>query len=242
MLTTIGSLVLVSVACSQTFPFIIQSIYLGKHAWVPILVSTLILTVFVEIIPQYIIPKQAIAWGYYCWPIIWGCMWLTGIVTYPMAWLLDRMSRKKVQHGIFANDELAAVIQYHDKSAKKGGSLGQDTTRIMLGALKLDAQKLGGDFPRTPDSSSDDSSHDLEKATLSVSQRIVVRWSAVKTININDTVDEAFIKKIKSWSYSRIPVVSGPPLATDENGNTKDAWEGSQIFGFLHIKEGGCVE
>ncbi|EKD15663.1 hypothetical protein MBM_06291 [Drepanopeziza brunnea f. sp. 'multigermtubi' MB_m1] len=230
------SLVLVSVACSQTFPFVIQSIYHGSQAWVPILISTLTMAIFVEILPQYIIPKQAVAWGYHCWLIIWGCMWATCVVTWPLAWLLDSIYTKRDKFGVFKNKELGAVIKYHEASAKNGGKLGKDATRIMLGALKLDSQRLDGDVLRTSDSSLDESSQDLEKATSPVSRGVIVKWSAVKTVNIKDIVDEAFITKVKSWSYSRIPVVGGPPLVTDENGIMRDPWEDNQIFGFLHVK------
>lgn len=47
---------------------------------------------------------------------------------------------------------------------------------------------------------------DIEKADVAVTQGIVVKWTSVKSVDIDDVVDAAFIKKIKSWSYSRIPV------------------------------------
>ncbi|PBP17521.1 hypothetical protein BUE80_DR011536 [Diplocarpon rosae] len=245
------SLVLVAVACSQTFPFVIQSVWHGPQLWVPLLISTLTMAIFVEILPQYIIPKRAITWGFYCWPIIWGCMLATSPVSFPIAWLLNRFHTKKERHGIFKNDELAVIIQHHEESAKKGGKLGQDAARIMLGALKLESQRLGADS--SADSDQKHNEKDVEKADASVSPGMIVKWEAVKTISIDDFVDEEFIKKIKTWSYSRIPVI-GPLPTTDGAGatadicschpsdfptqdhNSQDPWEGGQLFGFLHIK------
>ncbi|KAK2629698.1 hypothetical protein QTJ16_000518 [Diplocarpon rosae] len=209
------------------------------------------MAIFVEILPQYIIPKRAITWGFYCWPIIWGCMLATSPVSFPIAWLLNRFHTKKKRHGIFKNDELAVIIQHHEESAKKGGKLGQDAARIMLGALKLESQRLSADSSAESDLKHNEK--DVEKADAAVSRGMIVKWEAVKTIRIDDTVDDEFIKKIKAWSYSRIPVV-GPLPTTDGAGitadicschpsdfttqdhNSKDSWEGGQLFGFLHIK------
>ncbi|KAI6709098.1 hypothetical protein JHW43_008361 [Diplocarpon mali] len=245
------SLILVAVACSQTFPFVVQSVWHGPQLWVPLLISTLTMAIFVEILPQYIIPKRAITWGFYCWPIIWGCMLATSPISFPIAWLLNRFHMKKDQYGIFKNDELAVIIQHHEEAAKQGGKLGQDAARIMLGALKLESQRLAANSPAESDEKHCEK--DVEKADAAVSRGMIVTWGAVKTISIDDTVDEDFIKKIKAWSYSRIPVIGPLPtndgagvpadhcschssdLATQDH-DCKDPWEGGQLFGFLHIK------
>jgi metal transporter CNNM len=227
----LGSLIVCSVAAGETFPFIIQDLWHGHQQWVPILISTLSIAIFAEILPQYIIPKNAIDWGYYCCPIIWGCMFLTGILSYPLARLLDALFGKREDHGIFTNDELAALIKYHERSEKHGGLIGQDATRIMLGALHLNSRKIGGDISRISEKSVE-GEKDVEKADLIVTYGMIVRWSAVKTIGIDEPVDGTFIKKVKSWSYSRIPVVG----VQTENSTEVSSWDREQIFGFLHIK------
>lgn len=164
-------------------------------------------------------------------------MWATCPITYPTAWLLDKIHTKKDEYGIFKNNELAAVIQYHEESKKRGGKLGQDTARIMTGALKLDSVSIDGNTPQTPDSSSEDSEEDLEKANSAFCQRIIVKWSVVKTVDINDVVDEAFIKKVQGWSYSRIPVIGKPGKGNSKESFSLDAaWEGTEVYGFLHIR------
>lgn len=161
-------------------------------------------------------------------------MLLTGIVSYPLAFLLDTLSGNKGKHEIFTNDEMAALIKYHERSENHGGSIDRDTSRIMLGALNLNSRKVGGNISRIPEDVEDEkfTSQDVEKADLVVSHGMIVPWSAVKTIGIDEPVDGAFIQRVKSWSYSRIPVIDG------SGGNSIEAqsWEGKRIFGFLHIK------
>lgn len=236
-LITLGSLIISSVLCGESLPFVIQSLWHGNQQWAPILVSTFSMALFAEILPQYAIPRQAISWAYYCWPLIWGCMWLTAIVSYPLAWILDSVAGRKHGHGLFTNDEMAAVIKYHELSEDTSGTLSPDAVRVMLGALHLDSRKIGGDIASIPERSTDDEK-DLEKADLVVLQGLIVQWSTVRTVNIDDVVDEAFIAKINSWSYSRIPVIGDPEPheMQDDPIATGYGWEGKQIFGFLHTK------
>lgn len=165
-------------------------------------------------------------------------MYLTAIISWPLAWLLDQLSCKtqKDEYGVFSNDNLGTLIKYHERSEKNGGKLGQDASRIMLGALNLNSRKVGGEIHMVPRPSSDGSDRDAEKADLVFVQGMIVHWHMVKVVNINEKVDKAFIKKVRMWSYSRIPVIGEP-----EDGEYKEApelsdWNGRKIFGFLHIK------
>lgn len=242
----VGSLIISSVAASESFPFVIQGLWHGKQQWIPILISTLSIAFFAEILPQYIIPKHAINWGYFCSPLIWGCMFLTGILSYPLARLLDALFGKSVEHDIFTNGEMAALIRYHDQSENRRGMISQDAARIMLGALYLDFRNIEYDSSEICTKNDKEERHmekkvergverDVEKADSPVANAMIVPWSAVKTIDINEPVDKAFIRKVKSWSYSRIPVTGGP---LDQLTKSTE-WEGNQIFGFLHVKVRG---
>lgn len=131
-----GSLIICSVACGEYFPFIIQDLCGSVDEWVPILLSTLLLAVFAEILPQWLIPRHAISWGYYCWPLIWGCMWLTAIISFPLAWILDNLGKdRKDLLDVFTNKQLGLVIKCHEQSEKRGGDLSSDATRFILGTL-----------------------------------------------------------------------------------------------------------
>ena len=115
----------------------------------------------------------------------------------------------KYGDGLFNNDEMAGVIKYHQLSEQNGGTLGPDAARVMIGALSLDSREIGGDIAVIPANNIEDEK-DLEKADLVVLQGLIVHWSAVKTIDVDDVVDEAFIAKVTGWSYSRIAVIGNP--------------------------------
>ena len=243
-----GSLIIFSVLCGESLPFVVQSLWDdARQWWVPIIVSTVLIAFFAEIAPQYWIPRRAIEWGYYCWPIIWGTMWITGTISWPISKILDYFSGSRDVVEIFSNDELAGLIKYHERSEKHGGSLDQDTARVMLGALSLDRHTIGASFSPFPDfrspTGSNNKDSDVEKADLVVVHGMIVNWSAVKTVNIDDPVDKAFIKKVESWSYSRIPVVGECQAEEVEPGKSSlvpSGWDAKKIFGVLHIKVRVC--
>jgi metal transporter CNNM len=171
-------------------------------------------------------------------------MILTGPISYPIAWLLDRICGRKDACSIFSNDQLEELIRYHDRSEKRGGQLGQDATRIAIGALRLESRTIGAEIMRVVDPVPENCEKDIEKAEVIVTSGLVVEWSLVKTVNIDDIIDRAFIKKVKSWSYSRIPVISKAEISAWV-GNEKEMpimpgelekWEGTRIHGFLHIR------
>lgn len=159
-------------------------------------------------------------------------MFLTAIISFPLAWLLDHLPTTKDDLGVFTNDQLAVIIKHHDRSEKHGGVLGQDAIRVMLGALKLDNRTIGGNTISTPDQSANKHDKDIERGEAAGIPETTVKWSAVKTVDINDTVDEEFMRMITSWSYTRIPVIGKHEMGA----NRPEHWKGTEIFGFLHIK------
>ena len=237
-----GSLIICSVLCGETLPFVIQSLWDRPEAWVPIVISTIAIGFFAEIAPQYWVPKHAIEWGYYCWPVIWSCMWISCILSWPVAKMLDYFGGTYDELNIFSNDELAGLIKYHEKTEKYGGSLGRDAIRVMVGALSLDGHKIGANFSPLPDIHnicSKDKDSDIERADLVVTPGMIVNWSAVKTVDINEPVNKAFVKKVSMWSYSRIPVVGEAQVELAEPGKNSFnnmSWDSKKIFGVLHIK------
>ena len=164
-------------------------------------------------------------------------MWFTAIISYPLARLLDKIAGRSNGNGMFTREEMAAVIKHHDISDNSNGTISPDAARIMLGALNLDSRKIGGDIAMVPEKNTDDEK-DVEKADLIILQGLIVHWSEVKTVNIDDVVDEAFVTRVHSWSYNRIPVIGNPESHGVQNNPAASdyRWEGKQIFGFLHIK------
>ncbi|CCU81997.1 CBS domain-containing protein [Blumeria hordei DH14] len=211
------SLIICTVACSECMPIIIQAIFPGP-SWAAVLVSTTLVTIFVEIIPRCLIPRRFLRFSYQLWPVIWTCMLVTAI---------DRI--------VFTNSELESIIKYHEKSEKNGGRLGRDASRIMLGALKLDSQLIGCKVSGSPNLYSIDTQGDLEKEVSSDSISIFTNWTVVKMVYVDEVVDEDFIKKIKSWPFSRLPVVE---ISHKEHQKTTLLGQRNQIHvvGYLHVK------
>ncbi|OBT88723.1 hypothetical protein VE02_02364 [Pseudogymnoascus sp. 03VT05] len=226
------SMVLTSVICMETLPIIVQSLF--GTGWIPVVVSTVAIAIFSELLPQYLIPRQALLWSYYCWPFVWTCMWLTAVVSWPLSFLLDRLTLPKERGAMYTSEQLAMLIKLHERQEKHGGHLGPDAGRAARGALDLNDRTLEkshlGSFYDSK--SITDIAGDPEKADHTSSD-IIVPWSAVKFIGIDDLVNEEFIVKIKQFSYSRIPVVGNDAAAPTENGSASND---QKIFGFLQIK------
>ena len=230
-----GSLIICTVICAEILPIIIQGLWAEPaHAqWVPILISTLVIALCAEILPQYFIPRNPVEWAYFFWPVIYSCMCLTAIISWPLGWILDNFGGKNDEKGIFTNGELGSLIKYHERSENNGGMLGPDASRVMTGALLLESRQIGGEICSMPDIKCNHE-NDVEKANMVVFNGMLTRWSSVKTANIDEVVDAAFLSKVKSWSYSRIPVIG--TCIIDEQPIGHSSWEGREIFGFLHLK------
>lgn len=228
----IGAFIICSVACAESLPILVQSLF--GAGWLPIVISTIAVAFFAELLPQYIIPRDAIHWGYYCWPFIWFCMWITCIISWPLSYLLDEIAGQPPERGIYTIEQLRILIKFHERAEKHGGLLGPDAGRIMRGALKLDHQTLRGVCQpisckgKTP-------LVDIEKGEATKSD-IIVPWSSVRHISINEEVTKELILRIKGWAYSRIPVVGDPQAASNESAECCGAWEDQKVYGFLHIK------
>lgn len=162
-------------------------------------------------------------------------MWLTALVSYPLAWFLDHIRNIKQDNvALFTKDELASIIKYHERSEKRGGELSRDAVRIVLGTLYNEGRKVGEEI-REYSKSSSGSEKDVERAEIPSSQGLIVKWSAVKSVNINDTVDVAFIQKVKGWCYTRIPVIGERQTENNAKGASEVHWRCKTIYGFLHV-------
>jgi metal transporter CNNM len=121
-------MIICSVACTESLPIIIQGLF--GRSWQPIVVSTIAVALLAELLPQYIIPQQALFWGYYCWPMIWGCMWLTCIISWPLSFILDKIGGSLKNHRVFTTHQLVVLIKFHERVEKHGGGVGSDAGRI----------------------------------------------------------------------------------------------------------------
>ncbi|CAG8640569.1 2136_t:CDS:2 [Paraglomus brasilianum] len=121
------TLLLANVIVNETLPIIMDDL-IGEGL-IAILISSALIVIFGEIIPQSICSRFGLAVGaFFAWPVkifIWICF----PIAYPIACLLDYMLGK--------SHELKELIQYHETSTDRGGDLVSDTVTIIQGALDL---------------------------------------------------------------------------------------------------------
>ncbi|RDW63824.1 hypothetical protein BP5796_10326 [Coleophoma crateriformis] len=231
---TLGSLILCSVACSESLPLVIEKIF-GEVKWLALVISMLSIGLFAEIIPQYLIPRSALSWAYHCRWAIWGCMWITSPISWTLAWVLGHCYGPAAEYTILNNAALAVLIRYHTKNAKRGGELNSNAARIIVGALELNSCSVGGAGISDERFGEKDSPEiDLEKAADGHIRGVITSWSAVRTVHPDEVVNAKFLKKILGWNCSRVPVVSE---VRRQDGHQKPPnWASMQLYGFLHIR------
>ena len=229
-------MILISVLLISAVPYIIQLLF-GVE-WIPLLIMTAIIFFFVELIPQYLMLRQPLAYGYFFWPFIWAMMWSTAPLSWPIAWCLDKIVLPRPERDMYSQEELSQLIKLHERREKHGGKLGPDPGRIMRGALELDGRTMKE--PYATADLADGITTTAEQWDLEVANSgrtgVIVPWAAVKYVKIDEEVDDIFVKKLKGWAYSRIPVVGDNEVATKPEGTGFEDWDGKRVFGFLHIK------
>lgn len=115
----LSSLVLCSVAIAESLPTILERLWYTPPGlppmprWIPPLIWTPLMAIFAEILPQYLIPRRAMSYGYICLPVVWFCMIITSPVSLPLACILDNTFGRKDQKSGITHQEVAALINFH---------------------------------------------------------------------------------------------------------------------------------
>ncbi|KAG9244284.1 hypothetical protein BJ878DRAFT_78707 [Calycina marina] len=230
------SLIICTVACAEALPIIVQGLWPQKSAsaqWIPYVVSTAVITLCAEIIPQYFIPRKPVEWAYFFWPVIYMSMCLTAIVSWPLAWILDNFGGRNDEMGIFTNGELISLMKHHQETENNGGQLGDAAARVITGALHMDGRQIGGEICSMTEINCDHDK-DIEKADMVIYNGMITKWTSVHTVDIDELVDAAFLHKVKLWLFSRIPVVGSCTINDKPTGTS--TWAGNEIFGFVHLR------
>ncbi|GBB99088.1 hypothetical protein RclHR1_03410001 [Rhizophagus clarus] len=174
------TLLLANVIVNETLPIVMDDV-LGGGGITAVLASTALIVVFGEIIPQSVCSRYGLAVGaFFAWPVR-ILIWLTFIVSYPVAKLLDRILGE--DHGIiYRRAELKELIKYHESSTERGGDLIRDSVTIIRGALDLQDKVV--EHAMTP----------IDKAYM---------------IPNDSILDRITIREIYMNGHSRIPVYEG---------------------------------
>jgi CBS domain containing-hemolysin-like protein len=172
------TLLLGTVVINESIPILMDSV-IGGGIYA-VIVSTFLVVVFGEIIPNAICNVYGLAIGAFFAPFIRVCMFLMWPVAYPIAKLLDCLLGHK-EGVVYRRAELKTLIAMHQESQGMG-SLSNDEVNIIQGVLDLSAKTV---------------------------HEVMTPLEDVFSLNIEEVLDAALVDKIKVAGHSRIPVYEG---------------------------------
>ncbi|KAG0337871.1 hypothetical protein BG000_004845 [Podila horticola] len=168
------TLLLGNVIVNETLPVVLDS-ELGGGV-VAILISTLLIVIFGEIIPQAVCARYGLAIGAFCARPMLMFMYIMSPVAYPIAMLLD--SWLGVHHGTtYRRTELKTLVSLHQVDGI--GELTDDEVTIIASVL------------------------DLKEKPVSM---VMTPLEDVFTLSEDAVLDEELMEEIVCAGYSRIPI------------------------------------
>ena len=170
---TLASILLVNVAAVSTTSLVMESRLAGVLAGI---LSTLLLVIFGEIIPQSIFGKNPLLWTSRLAPVMRAMIFASYVISKPLQILLDKLVGKQ-ETKLQSRHELGLMITEHLGS--EASELDEDEVEIIRGALQL-SEKHVRDI-MTP-----------------IKQ---VFWLTPSTV-----IDAQKIDEIKENGFSRIPI------------------------------------
>ena len=209
------TLLLGNVAVNSTMAIFLGNIATGLVAGI---VSTSLIVVFGEIIPQAIFSRYALTLGANTVWLVRVFIFLLYPIAYPLAWLLDKALGNELGT-IWDKKELKEIIKYHEDADES--EIDADEERILLGALAFS---------------------DIEARMISTPRPVVF------SLPMNSSVDQKKIQQIKEKGFSRIPIfdpqneddIQGVLLVKDLLGVDAEAGLSAKDFmrsEILYIKE-----
>lgn len=170
---SLASILLTNVAVISVTSLVLEHRYNGLIALV---VSTLLIVVFGEIIPQAFFLKNALSITAFFAPILRAMIVLTYPISKPLQILLDQLFGHDASK-LHSRHELGLIIAEH--TGHKDSELDEDEVEIIKGALKLSEKHVS---------------------------EIMTPIKNVFMVYSNTIVDAEKIDEIKSQNYSRIPI------------------------------------
>jgi metal transporter CNNM len=141
-----------------------------------LILSTIMIVIFGEIVPQATCSRYSLLVGYYTRHITTVLLMILSPVAWPISKLLDRCFGNEVGM-IYTNIELRKLVQIHEQEQKS--ELQSKVANIMTGALNLDDKIVG---------------------------EVMIPWEKVYKIPINTRLNFEVLLEIFKKGYSRIPV------------------------------------
>lgn len=138
------TLLVVNSACMEALPIFLDRLF---NPYAAIIISVTAILLFGEIIPQAVCKRYGLQVGAYLHWLVWGMMWTTSPISWPIAKLLDIVIGHS--HLLFRRQEIDHIVQAHKEGhfIERGDSLGVKITEqeaeLIHGTLKLHTKHVG---------------------------------------------------------------------------------------------------
>ncbi|GLB42787.1 putative protein with domain of unknown function DUF21 [Lyophyllum shimeji] len=209
------TLLLANMIVNETLPVISDHVLGGGFQGV--VVSTVLIIIFAEIIPQSLFTRHGLYLGAKCAMFTKLLIIALGVIAWPVAKLLELVLGP--HHGIiYRRAELKELIAMHSSHATLGGDLKTDTVTIIGATLDLQEK---------------------------VVKQAMTPIDEVFMLSIDSKLDYDLLKKICQTGHSRVPVYEEVDVPVSSLGGTDDgtATGGTRklkkILGILLVKQ--CV-
>ncbi|KAI0259761.1 hypothetical protein BC834DRAFT_974002 [Gloeopeniophorella convolvens] len=185
------TLLLANMITNETLPVISDPILGGGVQ--SVIVSTVLIVIFAEIIPQSVCTRHGLYIGAKMVPFVRVLLWTLGIVAWPIAKLLELTLGP--HHGIiYRRAELKELIALHSSVGEYGGDLRSDTVTIIGATL------------------------DLQEKTAMQS---MTKIENVFMLSIDAKLDYETLRKVCLTGHSRVPVYEEVDLPTTDGQTVK---------------------
>lgn len=178
-----GNLLLVTLLLGNVAVNAALSVFLGSFTVgiVAIIVSTALITLFGEIIPQAILSRYALAIGSRLTWLVWIFLFVLYPVAKPLAWILDKVLGDELPT-VYSRNELLSIIEEH--SAHDGSDIDRDEEQIATGALSFSNTRVG---------------------------EVMTPASRVLQVNAEDSVSQKLNNQLRKNGHTRYPVYAKKP-------------------------------
>ena len=167
------TLLIGNVLVNSTLTVFLNDITTGLIA---VILSTILITLFGEILPQAIFYRYALKYGYYFVPIVRFFELILFPVAKPVALVLDKVLGKE-EETVLSKEEISEMIKHHEDSEKS--EIDSDEESILLGALTFSDKKI---------------------------KEIMTPKKVVYSLEENTILSDELLEDIKKQGFSRIPV------------------------------------
>ncbi len=173
-----GSILLVTLLVGNVLVNAVLSVFLGSimSGFWAVAISTFLIVLFGEILPQAFFARHALKYGPKFVPIVQVVMWFVYPIAYPISWVLERTVGKETET-VWDREELAEIIKDHEESDLS--ELDSDEQKIILGALEYSDKKAG---------------------------EVMTYRDDCFLISSETVLTESVLKHIKDEGYTRVPV------------------------------------